>query len=71
MANIRSPKDARVGETIHLAKEPVPPLQALPECKPMVYAGVYPMDQVGSSHGTHEIWIFHDYLLLHTGHRAY
>ncbi|XP_052795054.1 translation factor Guf1, mitochondrial-like isoform X2 [Mya arenaria] len=44
-ANIKNIKEVLVGETIYHANEPVEPLPGFKPAKPMVYAGVYPIDQ--------------------------
>ncbi|XP_066941460.1 translation factor Guf1, mitochondrial [Macrobrachium rosenbergii] len=44
-ANMRSPKDAQVGDTLHLKGSVVTPLEGFRPAKPMVFAGVYPLDQ--------------------------
>ncbi|CAG7629192.1 unnamed protein product [Allacma fusca] len=43
--NMRSVKEAAVGDTIHLLSSPVEPFPGFAKAKPMVFAGVYPMDQ--------------------------
>lgn len=43
--NMRDRKEAHMGDTIISVKEPAPPLPGLLKAKPMVFAGVYPMDQ--------------------------
>ncbi|KAJ8675252.1 hypothetical protein QAD02_011038 [Eretmocerus hayati] len=43
--NMRSSKEAYIGDTLHLKGVEVEPLPGFKESKPMVYAGVYPMDQ--------------------------
>lgn len=43
--NMRSSKDAHIGDTFCLTKDPVEPLKGFVPVKPMVFAGVYPMDQ--------------------------
>lgn len=48
-ANIRNTKEALVGDTFHLKGEECEPLSTVREAKPLVFAGVYPMDQ--SEHG--------------------
>ena len=43
--NIKSPSDARIGDTITEAKNPCPePLPGFQEIKPMVFSGIYPID---------------------------
>ncbi|XP_042217972.1 translation factor GUF1, mitochondrial-like isoform X2 [Homarus americanus] len=44
-ANIRSAKEAQVGDTFHLKGAVCKPLQGFKAAKPMVFGGVYPMDQ--------------------------
>ncbi|ROT65713.1 hypothetical protein C7M84_016317 [Penaeus vannamei] len=44
-ANIRSAKEAQVGDTFHQKGIPCEPLEGFREAKPMVFAGMYPMDQ--------------------------
>ncbi|XP_044254322.1 translation factor GUF1 homolog, mitochondrial [Tribolium madens] len=43
--NMRTSKEAFIGDTIHLSSRPVEPLQGFEPPQPMVFAGVYPMDQ--------------------------
>ncbi|EFA01635.2 translation factor GUF1 homolog, mitochondrial isoform X2 [Tribolium castaneum] len=43
--NMRTSKEAFIGDTIHLSSCPVEPLQGFEPPQPMVFAGVYPMDQ--------------------------
>lgn len=44
IANIKSVKDTKIGDTITLAANPVDaPLEGYKEAKPMVFAGLYPM----------------------------
>ncbi|XP_068085950.1 translation factor GUF1 homolog, mitochondrial isoform X2 [Anabrus simplex] len=43
--NMRSAKEAHIGDTLHLKDKPVTPLPGFKPLQPMVYAGVYPMDQ--------------------------
>lgn len=38
-------KDACIGDTLHLRQCSVDPLERFKPPKPMVFAGVYPMDQ--------------------------
>ena len=43
--NIKSPSDARIGDTITETKNPCPePLPGFQEIKPMVFSGIYPID---------------------------
>lgn len=44
-ANMRSTKDAQVGDTLYLKGSEVTPLEGFRQAKPMVFAGVYPVDQ--------------------------
>jgi GTP-binding protein LepA len=43
-ANIKTVSDARVGDTITDAARPAPPLPGFEEMKPMVFAGLYPVE---------------------------
>ncbi|OXU21105.1 hypothetical protein TSAR_012226 [Trichomalopsis sarcophagae] len=43
--NMRTSAEAHIGDTLHLKSTPVEPLPGFKIAKPMVYAGVYPMDQ--------------------------
>lgn len=43
--NIRSAKDAHIGDTIHLKDKPVEPFPGFKPAQPMVFAGLFPMDQ--------------------------
>lgn len=43
--SIRSAKDAHIGDTIHLKDEPVEPFPGFKPTQPMVFAGLFPMDQ--------------------------
>lgn len=47
--NMRSTAEAQIGDTLHHKKQTVTALPGFKPLKPMVYAGVYPMDQ--SQHG--------------------
>ena len=42
---MRSSKEAHIGDTIYNPSCPVEPLQGFEPSRPMVFAGVYPMDQ--------------------------
>lgn len=42
---MRSAKDAHIGDTIHLKDEPVEPFPGFKPAQPMVFAGLFPMDQ--------------------------
>ncbi len=44
VANIRDIRSARVGDTIRLAGSKVPPLPGYREAKPMVWAGIFPIN---------------------------
>ena len=43
--NMRSPREAIIGDTFHLKDAPVEPLMVVERPKPMVFAGIYPLDQ--------------------------
>ncbi|XP_034254893.1 translation factor GUF1 homolog, mitochondrial isoform X2 [Thrips palmi] len=43
--NVRSASEATLGSTVHRCKDAVTPLTAFPPAHPMVYAGLYPIDQ--------------------------
>ncbi len=47
VANIRDIRSARVGDTIRIAKSKVKPLPGYREPKPMVWAGLYPLESAG------------------------
>lgn len=42
---MRTSKEAFIGDTIFNSSNPVEPLQGFEPPRPMVFAGVYPMDQ--------------------------
>lgn len=42
---MRSSKEAHIGDTFQRTTEPVEPLPGFQPAKPMVFAGVYPLDQ--------------------------
>lgn len=44
IAGLKSVREARVGDTIHLAKKPVTPFPGFKPAQPMVFAGIYPVD---------------------------
>lgn len=43
--NMRSSKEAHIGDTIHLTGTTVEALPGFSPLRPMVFAGLYPMDQ--------------------------
>lgn len=43
--NMRSSKEAFIGDTLHKTNEIVEPLDKFQPSKPMVFAGIYPLDQ--------------------------
>jgi elongation factor 4 len=43
--NMRSSREAVIGDTIYNSANPVEPLEGFEPSRPMVFAGVYPMDQ--------------------------
>ena len=43
--NMKSPKDAIIGDTFHLKDHPVDSLMSVKRPKPMVFAGIYPIEQ--------------------------
>ncbi|KAL1509341.1 hypothetical protein ABEB36_004097 [Hypothenemus hampei] len=43
--NMRSPQEAHIGDTLYLIGQTVEPLHGFTPIRPMVFAGVYPMDQ--------------------------
>lgn len=45
VCNMRSVSEAHIGDTLHLKNSDVEPLSSFSAARPMVYAGVYPMDQ--------------------------
>lgn len=44
ISGMKTVKEARVGDTIYHAKRPVPVLPGFKPAKPMVFAGIYPID---------------------------
>lgn len=42
---MRSSKESHVGDTLCLTSNPVTPLKGFQPARPMVFAGIYPMDQ--------------------------
>ncbi|XP_067844342.1 translation factor GUF1, mitochondrial isoform X2 [Heptranchias perlo] len=45
IAGMKEVKEAQIGDTFYLQKEPVEPLAGFKPAKPMVFAGMYPIDQ--------------------------
>ncbi|MGH0146709.1 UNVERIFIED_CONTAM: hypothetical protein FKN15_056781 [Acipenser sinensis] len=45
IAGMKEVKDAQIGDTFYLQKQPVEPLPGFKPAKPMVFAGIYPVDQ--------------------------
>ncbi|CAH0560201.1 unnamed protein product [Brassicogethes aeneus] len=43
--NMRSSKEALIGDTLHNSNDVIEPLQGFTPARPMVFAGIYPMDQ--------------------------
>ena len=43
--NIRTAAEAQLGSTVHRSRDIVTPLKGFPSSHPMVYAGLYPVDQ--------------------------
>ena len=43
-ANIKSPKDVKLGDTLTDARNPAPPLPGFQEVHPMVFSGLYPVN---------------------------
>ena len=43
-ANIKSPRDVKMGDTVTDAKNPAPPLPGFQEIHPMVFSGIYPIN---------------------------
>lgn len=48
--NMRSSKEAHIGDTIHHVKVPVDPLPGFSPTRPMVFAGIFPVDQSQNVH---------------------
>ncbi len=44
ITGMKTIKEARIGDTIHLAKKPVSAFPGFKPAKPMVFAGIYPVD---------------------------
>ena len=49
-ANIRSPRDVKMGDTITDTNNPAPTLDGFKEVRPMVYSGIYPINSVDHEH---------------------
>ncbi|RXM99323.1 Translation factor GUF1, mitochondrial [Acipenser ruthenus] len=45
IAGMKEVKEAQIGDTFYLQKQPVEPLPGFKPAKPMVFAGIYPVDQ--------------------------
>ncbi|XP_069487830.1 translation factor GUF1, mitochondrial isoform X3 [Ambystoma mexicanum] len=45
IAGMKDVEEAQIGDTFYLQKQPVEPLPGFKSAKPMVFAGMYPMDQ--------------------------
>ncbi|CAH2300115.1 translation factor GUF1, mitochondrial [Pelobates cultripes] len=45
VAGMKEVKEAQIGDTLYLQKYPVEPLPGFKNAKPMVFAGMYPVDQ--------------------------
>ncbi|XP_030621594.1 translation factor Guf1, mitochondrial [Chanos chanos] len=45
IAGMKDVKEAQIGDTLHLQKQPVEPLPGFQPAKAMVFAGMYPVDQ--------------------------
>ncbi|XP_034968675.2 translation factor GUF1, mitochondrial isoform X1 [Zootoca vivipara] len=45
IAGMKEVKEAQIGDTIYLHNQPVEPLPGFKSAKPMVFAGMYPVDQ--------------------------
>jgi elongation factor 4 len=44
ITGMKTVREARVGDTIHIAKKPVTPFPGFKPAKPMVFAGIYPVE---------------------------
>ncbi|MBI3868000.1 MAG: elongation factor 4 [Verrucomicrobia bacterium] len=49
-ANIKSPKDVKMGDTMTDARNPSPPLPGFQEIHPMVFSGIYPINTADYEH---------------------
>src|SRR5208283_4116255 len=49
-ANIKSPKDVKMGDTLTDAREPSGPLPGFKEIHPMVFSGIYPINTADYEH---------------------
>ncbi|GAA5965172.1 hypothetical protein JCM8115_005376 [Rhodotorula mucilaginosa] len=49
VCGMKDPKEAFLGDTFHLTSAPMPPLETFKPLKPMVFAGIYPLDPGGFS----------------------
>src|SRR5580700_6468917 len=49
-ANIKSPKDVKMGDTVTDARNPSGPLAGFKEIHPMVYSGIYPINTADYEH---------------------
>src|SRR3989475_6383571 len=49
-ANIKSPKDVKMGDTLTDARNPSPPLAGFLEIHPMVFSGIYPINTADYEH---------------------
>ena len=45
VSNMKSAREAEIGDTFHSKDRPVEPLMTIEPAKPMVFAGVYPFNQ--------------------------
>ena len=49
-ANIKSPQEVKMGDTITDARHPAPPLPGFKEIHPMVFSGIYPINTADYEH---------------------
>ncbi|MFN0068876.1 MAG: translation elongation factor 4 [Limisphaerales bacterium] len=49
-ANIKSPREVKVGDTITESRHPSPPLPGFQEIHPMVFSGIYPINPADYEH---------------------